>query len=164
MEIDKTTLKVLSVDTRLDILKRLRVRRMLPSELSKSLGLAPSTVTEHLKKLESAGLVVKKDTGHKWIYYELTDMGSGIVKPEKNVRFALVLSVGAIFIFSSLVRLFQQTTQAAFIRAPEIGGVLGSAKDEAADIATHASIDPLFFTLLVIGVFLVALSVINLRK
>jgi DNA-binding transcriptional ArsR family regulator len=45
MEIDRKTLKALAADTRLDILKSLSKRRKMPSELSKELDLATSTVT-----------------------------------------------------------------------------------------------------------------------
>jgi DNA-binding transcriptional ArsR family regulator len=100
MEIDRKTLKALAADTRLDILKSLGKRRKTPSELSKELHLATSTVTEHLDKLESADLIRREETGHKWIYYALTKRGENLVKPRYPVQFILVLSITIIIIFA----------------------------------------------------------------
>ncbi len=98
MELDKQTIRALSADTRIDILKSLKSRRKMPAELAKELNLAPSTIAEHLKNLESVGLVQKKDTGHKWIYYELSAKGSNIVQPRYPVNILLTLGIGLIFI------------------------------------------------------------------
>ncbi|MBU0530822.1 MAG: winged helix-turn-helix domain-containing protein [Candidatus Aenigmatarchaeota archaeon] len=171
MEIDRNKLKALSVDSRLDIMKCLTKRRMLPSELSKRLGLAPSTVTEHLKKLEDAGIVSKVDTGHKWIYYELTEEGMGLVKPDSSVRFVLVLTLGVIFVFSSIVQWFQQAVSMQNIRTGTddmlAEGTAGGTKDivTAPGLETVAQIDFLFWVLLIIGIVLILLSlVMKFRK
>src|SRR3989338_9475114 len=100
MELDKKAIKALSVDTRVEILKSLSRRRKMPTELSKETGLAKSTVTEHLKILESSGLVKKKETGHKWIYYELTSNGENIVKPVFPVTLVLSLTLGFLLVLS----------------------------------------------------------------
>ncbi|MCD6477934.1 MAG: winged helix-turn-helix transcriptional regulator [Candidatus Aenigmarchaeota archaeon] len=94
MEITKKTIKALASDTRLEILKILLKRRMMPTEISRTLDLAPSTISEHLKKLEEAGLIKKRDTGHKWIYYEITEKGKNLVHPKTPVQFILILSLG----------------------------------------------------------------------
>lgn len=164
MEIDKTTLKVISADSRLEIMKKLTVRRMLPSELSKKLGLAPSTITEHLKKLEGAGLVEKKHTGHKWIYYELTDRGLGLINPDMGTKFVLVLSLGAIFVFSSAVRWFQQATSplAGMLASDIAAPTAGVARDSVEIVNTIQNIQPapdfMFWGLLVIGIILIVIS------
>ncbi len=93
MEIDRKTLKALAADTRLDILKSLGKRRKTPSELSKELNLASSTITEHLNKLEEADLIRREETGHKWIYYSLTDKGSNLVKPKVPTNFIIVIGL-----------------------------------------------------------------------
>ena len=102
MELDKNTIKALAADTRIDILKSLQKRRKMPTELAKELGLATSTVTEHLQHLESVGLIEKKHTGHKWIYYQLTNKGSNIVKPQYPVNIILTLGIGIIFLAGGL--------------------------------------------------------------
>ncbi len=100
MEIDRKTLKALAADTRLDILKSLGKRRKTPSELSKELNLAPSTIIEHLNKLEEADLIKKEETGHKWIYYSLTKKGLSLVKPKVPTQFIIVLSLCFIVLFA----------------------------------------------------------------
>ncbi|MFQ6020888.1 MAG: ArsR/SmtB family transcription factor [Candidatus Aenigmatarchaeota archaeon] len=103
MEIDKKTIKALATESRLNILKALAKRRKMPSELSKELGLAPSTIIEHLNILEKADLVERKETGRKWIYYELTEKGINLIKPKFPVQFVVVLSIGVILmIFGSM--------------------------------------------------------------
>ena len=103
MEIDRKTLKALAADTRIDILKSLVKRRKMPSELSKELGLATPTITEHLERLAEAGLVRREETGHKWIYYELTEKGEGLVKPKVPIQFVLVLGVTLILISAGFI-------------------------------------------------------------
>jgi DNA-binding transcriptional ArsR family regulator len=92
--LDRKAFKVLASDTRVDILKHLGKRRMTLTELSKRLGMSASSVKEHMDGLASAGLVVQKDDGHKWKYYELTGKGRGILSPvDKRVYFILGISV-----------------------------------------------------------------------
>lgn len=114
MELDKSTIKTLASDTRIDILKSLQKRRKMPAELAKELNLAPSTITEHLKNLEDVGLIQKKDTGHKWIYYELTGKGSSILQPRYPVNILLTLGIGLIFIIGGFSYYFTNT-QAEFL-------------------------------------------------
>ena len=73
--LDREAIKVLAVDTRLDILKLLDERPHTLTELATDLELAPATVSEHLGKLEDAGLIEKRDEGRKWKYYRLTAEG-----------------------------------------------------------------------------------------
>ncbi len=113
MELDKNTIKALSADTRVEILKSLKSRRKMPSELSKELGLATSTITEHLKNLENVGLIQKKDTDHKWIYYELTGKGSNIVQPKYPVNILLTLGIGLILIVGGTSFYFSGYEQAS---------------------------------------------------
>ena len=103
MEIDRKTLKALAADTRLDILKSLSKRRKMPSELSKELDLAASTITEHLDRLEEAGLIRREETGHKWIYYQLTEKGESLVKPRVPIQFILVLGLSLLIITAGFV-------------------------------------------------------------
>ena len=103
MEIDRKTLKALSADTRLDILKSLGNRRKMPSELAKEMNLATSTIVEHLNKLEKANLVRKEETGHKWIYYSLTDKGTSLVRPKVPAQFVIVLSLVVVVALLAIV-------------------------------------------------------------
>lgn len=119
MEIDRKTLKALAADTRLDILKSLSYRRKMPSELSKELNLAPSTVIEHLDRLEEADLVRREETGHKWIYYNLTEKGESLVRPKIPVQFVIVLSISIIVIAAGFIYINNTSNYAAL--APSKG-------------------------------------------
>lgn len=59
--------------TKKKILKLIGKKVKTPGEISKELGLAPSTVSEHLEGLEKIGAVKKVDNPHikKWKYYSL---------------------------------------------------------------------------------------------
>lgn len=94
MEIDSKTIKALSAETRIRILKILRNSRRIAADISKEIGLAPSTVNEHLKLMEEAGLVRKNETGHKWIYYEITEKGKNMITPKMPISIILTLSLG----------------------------------------------------------------------
>jgi ArsR family transcriptional regulator len=72
--LDEKLLKVLSSNTRVEILKRLSVSQMTLSDLARVLDFCKSTVFEHLKMLYEAGLVYRI-TGRKWIYYRLSKQG-----------------------------------------------------------------------------------------
>jgi DNA-binding transcriptional ArsR family regulator len=71
---DENLLKVLSSNTRLEILKRLSESQMTLTDLARVLDFCKSTVFEHLKKLYEAGLIYRI-TGRKWIYYRLSKQG-----------------------------------------------------------------------------------------
>jgi biotin operon repressor len=62
-------LKALSDSSRLMIINSLLLKSQYVEELSKRLNLAPSTISFHLKKLESAGLVFKTKEQYYAIYH-----------------------------------------------------------------------------------------------
>jgi len=116
MEIDRKTLKALGADTRMDILKSLKERRKTPSELAKELNLSPPTILEHLSKLEGADLVKREETGHKWVYYNLTRKGLNLVKPRFPTQFVIVLGLSVILVFAlsySILLSFEPAMMAA---------------------------------------------------
>ncbi|MBN2202639.1 MAG: winged helix-turn-helix transcriptional regulator [Candidatus Aenigmarchaeota archaeon] len=167
MEIDRKTLKALAADTRLDILKSLGRRRKMPSELSKEMRLAPSTILEHLSKLETASLVKKENTGHKWVYYSLTGKGENLVKPKAPVQFILMLTIGTIFVFSGIVKYFSRPVMlemrtlgdaAAPMAVEETASNV--AKQVGAGAVYQAPIDWLMIALLVIGIALIAIGIV----
>ncbi|AKG91888.1 Helix-turn-helix domain [Geoglobus ahangari] len=78
-EVSVEHLKVLSNDTRIEILKNLSNRRYTVSELSKILDVKKQLINYHMKVLESSGLVKRVENGRKWVYYELTDLSRKIL-------------------------------------------------------------------------------------
>ena len=101
-QLDRKAIRALASDTRVAILKSLGERRKMPSELAREQNLADSTVVEHLKQMEAAGLVRKVETGHKWIYYELSDKGRNLAAPKWPMQFVVMLSLGVLLVFSSM--------------------------------------------------------------
>lgn len=96
--LDKDILKALSSGTRQEILKLLSKRPHTASELAKLLNKHVTTVAEHIDALERSGLITKKETGNKWIYYTLAPKGDRLFKPQfYSWTLLLVLSVVGIF-------------------------------------------------------------------
>ncbi|MBU0517089.1 MAG: metalloregulator ArsR/SmtB family transcription factor [Proteobacteria bacterium] len=63
--------KVLGVESRLKIIELLKEKGPLgANEMSKTLGITPSAVSQHLKILKHAGLVRNKRQGY-WIPYDI---------------------------------------------------------------------------------------------
>jgi len=121
--VDRNVLKVLSVDTRMDILKELSQGSRTPSDLSKKFGKSSSTIVEHLETLIKSGLVKKiEQPGKKWIYYTLTERGEGIVS-SKSRRLVIILGVSLLSIaggFFSLSKYFNQYSINQVNRAVDI--------------------------------------------
>lgn len=64
--------KALADETRLRILKLLKVREMCVCEVMVALNLTQPTASHHLGLLENAGLVTTQKKG-KWVFYRITD-------------------------------------------------------------------------------------------
>lgn len=114
--IDRDVLKVLSVDTRMDILKILSEGSRTPSDISKKLNKSDATIVEHLDTMMKAGLVKKvEQPGKKWVFYTLTDRGKGILS-SKSRRLIIILSTSLLALFGGMLTYLQtynQSTQYA---------------------------------------------------
>jgi ArsR family transcriptional regulator len=62
--------KILSVDKRIEIIEFLKKEPMSVNGLADKLGITQSAVSQHLRVLKSAGLVIDNRQGY-WIYYSL---------------------------------------------------------------------------------------------
>jgi DNA-binding transcriptional ArsR family regulator len=103
LPLDDSLLKVLSSDSRREILRLLRERRMTGAELAARLELGKPAVSEHLKKLQEADLIERfDDPERRWVYYSLSARGRGILEPQR-VRFYLVMSVAAVALMVGVV-------------------------------------------------------------
>lgn len=165
MEIDRGTIRAISADTRLRILKRLSERRKMPSELSREVGVAPSTIVEHLRVLEGAALVSRQQAGKKWVYYSITEKGENIISPRIPVRILLTSIAGvAVAAFGGL-RLLNPA--ADFYSAPmaqeaALGAAATAAK--AADAAYAASPDYIGIWAFAAGLLIIAASLLLLMR
>lgn len=107
--IDRDVLKVISVDTRMDILKILSEGERNPSFISKKLHKSDATIIEHLEALQRAGLVKKVETpGRKWVFYTLTERGKGIIS-SKGRRLVIILGISILALFGGIANLFIST-------------------------------------------------------
>lgn len=97
--LDQESFRALASDVRVDILKRLDVRRETVTDLSNLLSLSKPTLLEHLEKLQHANLVKRVDEGRKWIYYELSEKGRKILHPE---RIAITLALSAAVVLAAI--------------------------------------------------------------
>src|SRR3989338_804231 len=103
--LDKDTIKALSTETRQEIMKMLAKRPYTASEIAKLTKKHVTTVGEHLDVLEHTGLVKKKESTNKLVYYELTDKGEHLFKPG-FYTFVVVLSVSLVLMFVGFLRIF----------------------------------------------------------
>jgi DNA-binding transcriptional ArsR family regulator len=62
--------KLLSVDKRIEIIELLKKGQMSVNALADKLGVTQSAVSQHLRVLKAAGLVIDNRQGY-WIYYSL---------------------------------------------------------------------------------------------
>jgi ArsR family transcriptional regulator, arsenate/arsenite/antimonite-responsive transcriptional repressor len=62
--------KILSVDTRIEIIERLKREPMSVNALADALGITQSAISQHLRVLKAAGLVKDERQGY-WVYYSL---------------------------------------------------------------------------------------------
>ncbi len=168
MEIDSKTIKALSADTRIRILKILKENRRIAADIAKELGLAPSTVNEHLKMMEDAGLIRKNDTGHKWIYYDITEKGKTLITPKMRVSIILTLSLGIGLALFGGLNFFSEN----MFYSASGGAAMQTATEKAAEIAETATIPAaaapatswLPLALLAAGLILIVFGLMKYKK
>lgn len=100
IRLDRRSFEALAAESRVKVLKALSKRRKTLTELAKELSLSNSTMKEHLEVLVGAGLIIQRDEGRKWKYYELTRKGQGIVSPYP-ARVLIMLAVSIILVLGS---------------------------------------------------------------
>jgi ArsR family transcriptional regulator len=66
-------LKALAHPVRLRILALLRGGELCVCQITEVLGLAPSTISEHLSLLRRAGIIMERKEG-KWVFYGLAEV------------------------------------------------------------------------------------------
>ncbi len=93
--LDRGDIAALSSDVRVAILKALDIRPMAMSELADGLGLAKSTVHEHLAVLADADLVAHENA-RKWRDYTLTEKGRRILHPGRDHRIIIILGTSLV--------------------------------------------------------------------
>jgi len=163
--IDRDVLKVISVDTRMDILKILAEGDRNPSFISKKLHKSGATIIEHLEALQRAGLVKKTETpGRKWVFYTLTERGKGIIS-SKSRRLVIILGIAILALGGGIINLFtpSQYAQMQFltqnlgekVAAPAIQNI--STVTSTTPIATQAQPFPLL-SIVLFAIFFIGIA------
>ena len=132
--LDREAFKSLASDTRISIIKSLDVRRKMLTELSKEMGMSPSTVKEHMDSLRRAGLVDLKDDGHKWKYYELTRNGKNILHPG-DTKVWILLSLSGLAFLVTVYDIFRGSVGFAASQARDVSTMLATGAGDAASEA-----------------------------
>ena len=122
IRLDRSELKVLASDTRVEILRNLKSRNYTVSELAQKLGHSKSTMHEHLSRLLGAELVETADNyTDKWVYYRLTRRGKSLfVDSTKRVvviisTILLILGAMQLAIFFSSLPLMGLVQQPMYV-------------------------------------------------
>lgn len=178
--LDSSTFKALASGTRVNILKSLEKRNHTQSELASLLKMSIPTVKDHLKEMEAAGLVRRREEGRKWIYYSLTEKSKCILDPERKrlwivLGFFVFATIGTVITLSKYLGM--RAVEKANLFAVTGGEKLMAARaPEAADMAAEpiitASLPPEALSYLpyvlaffvVITIILSVLSVYFLKK
>jgi DNA-binding transcriptional ArsR family regulator len=159
--IDMATLKALSTETRQEILKLLKNRPYTASELSKLLNKHVTTIAEHLETLESSGIIKKKDSTNKWVYYTLSDKGEKLFKPYYS--WILLFSLGIIVFAVGIAELAFVSYQASTFRIAETA----QSSAGTAGVAQTAAVETSGLNI-IIGIFLLVAAVaflwLSMRK
>lgn len=156
--LDKQTIKAISAESRQDIMKLLAKRPYTASEIAKATGKHVTTITEHLEVLEKSGLVRKKESSNKWVYYELTSRGEHFFKPQ-FYSWVIVFSISIVFVFVGLLRLFRFEARGVEIASKSEALQAPAFTDTAAVAAT---IDYIAYALITIGI--IGLAYVAYRK
>ena len=97
--------------TKREIIRALDERSKTVSELSKELGLAKSSIYNHLVTLNIKGIVERITNGNKFVYYRLTERGKEIL----DVLLSFIVS--SISAMAAYVFIHPQEFQAKMVKA-----------------------------------------------
>lgn len=109
LTLDKESLKAITVETRVKILKVLSHKQQTLSDLSQLLGLSAPTLKEHLNVLEKVAMINKLEEGRKWKYYKITEKGLCMIYPERK-RIWITLSLLGLSLVGTAITLLTSTT------------------------------------------------------
>lgn len=128
--LDVNTFKLLSSDTRLEILRALDKRKMTLQELTTITDMQKATLHEHLTKLAEAELVKRQERGgHKWVYYDLSWKAKCLLHPEMGRIAVMIASTFFVFIvgivsFISMISTMMPMAMEETIRNEQVDDVL----------------------------------------
>ena len=150
--LDLQSFKALASGTRVKFLKSLRARGKTASELAKEAGVSVQAASQHLEKMRKADLVSRRARG-KWVYYDLTNAGSGVIEPARG-KVLLLLGASALAVLGGLWRLAEAPLSRA--TAPVFDGGKDAALNAvqeaaAAGLQSSAALDSTGLLLVITG-------------
>ena len=80
--------------SKLAILEHVKTRPMTVSELSRALNVHKSAVHRHVTELSESGILLRRDSDRKWVYYTLGPRGRRILMIGGNRFLAIVVAAG----------------------------------------------------------------------
>jgi|SRR3989344_4535780 len=119
--IDNITLKALTVETRVKILKLLLKNKLTQTDIAENLKLSIPAIKEHLDFLEKSNLVNKLEEGRKWKYYQVTEKTKGLFNSE---YYKFIIALGVFFISAGLSFIISLQKSATFIMEKSEIGVI----------------------------------------
>lgn len=156
IRVDRKVFEALASETRIAIMKTLDIRHMTITEIAYQLGMAKSSVHEHLAKMLEVGIVEKEESERKWTYYRLTAKGKQILRPHEATKILLLLGASILAFaggLTSLLTAFRQAEIPTLAAAP----MVAERGLEATAAAEQAAPDNFP---LAIGLILVAISIL----
>jgi DNA-binding transcriptional ArsR family regulator len=169
--LDQPTLKALAAETRVRMLKVLDRKAMTQTDIAGFLKMSLPTVGEHLKALETAGLVEREQTERKWKYYSLTPKARMLLHPHTGTiwfilglfLFSAAATVISAINYFSAPAYFGETMAAQKMAVAEEAFAMAAPAADAAMASPAAS--PLWLILFgVATVVLLAILVLLLKK
>ncbi len=160
IELDRSSFKALSSDTRLKIIKNLNEKDMRVTDLSDNLDLSKPTISEHLNKLEDSGLIEKREErDKKRVYYSLSDKSKSLLEPRMTTRVKLLIGLAILSLAGTMERFYN------YFLASDTGEKVSNYAIETAEDSVQASsnVDKLFpwfgVVFLVLTICLIGISV-----
>jgi DNA-binding HxlR family transcriptional regulator len=130
--VDRDVLKVISADTRMDIMKELGEGARTPSFLGKKFNKSNATIVEHLHTMEKHGLVKRvEQPGKKFVFYTLTGKGQGIIS-SKSRRLVIILSVSVLFMVGGIFSMGNYFYGLYSLQSMRAAGISGAANETGA--------------------------------
>lgn len=101
IELNGKTITALASTTRRNILKKIKIKPMTVSEITRELSINKSAIYKHLQILQDADLITRKFNNNEFVYYELTKKGKDLI--EQNITNKKIIILLSASLFGSLI-------------------------------------------------------------
>ena len=101
IELNGKTITALASTTRRNILKKIKIKPMTVSELTRELSINKSAIYNHLQILQDVESITRKFNNNEFVYYELTKKGKDLL--EQNITNKKIIILLSASLFGSLI-------------------------------------------------------------